>query len=145
MTELILIYNSSWRMAANKSDTDTDLTKNGESEHFYLWAVEGIWVMCRDEITSHKQRLCFRPFLRHVGGAQRVCLWNIAYVRRYGEWWFALEWRLLSDLPTKANGKERYSEYWTGGITTHGTKSKEIFFFFWFKAEVCHLCASSAC
>lgn len=102
-------------MAANKSDTDTDLTKNGESEHFYLWAVEGIWVMCRDEITS------------------------------YGEWWFALEWRLLSDLPTKANGKERYSEYWTGGITTHGTKSKEIFFFFWFKAEVCHLCASSAC
>lgn len=37
MIELILkTYNSGWRMAANKSDTDTDLTKNGESKHFYL-------------------------------------------------------------------------------------------------------------
>lgn len=37
MTELILkTYNSGWRMAANKSDTDTDLTKNVESKHFYL-------------------------------------------------------------------------------------------------------------
>lgn len=37
MTELILkTYNFGWRMAANKSDTDTDLTKNVESKHFYL-------------------------------------------------------------------------------------------------------------
>lgn len=86
MTELILkMYNSGWRMPANKSDTDTDLTKNGESGHFYLWTEEGIWVMCREEMISHKQRLCFRPSLRHAGGAHHVCC-TLEYRICWREW-----------------------------------------------------------
>ncbi len=96
------------KMAANKSDTDTDLTKNGESWHFYLWTEEGIWVMCRDEMIS---RDCvFRPSLRHVGGAHRVCR-TLEYCICWRTWRMLACFGMLTavwrshDPQTKAKGK----------------------------------------